>query len=144
MSDTFEDAIQFKLQMYKKRAAEKGREFSVPHSHFKRLVLSDCSYCGLKAERGASFKYAQHTFRSNGLDRRDSSLGYTLANVLPCCAFCNAWKGDEALASWLERIHRIAERTAWFPERLTPPAEPFEARMDRDRARWWFKKQMKD
>lgn len=50
---------------------------------FCRITSTGCYYCaGPLPKKGA------------GLDRIDSSLGYTSSNVLPCCTFCNRLKAD--------------------------------------------------
>lgn len=43
----------------------------------------------------------------NGIDRRDSSLGYTLENCLPACGVCNKAKLDyteEEFLVWTNRL----------------------------------------
>lgn len=77
----------------------------------KSLIFQNCTYCGapptqtikvvgLKRKRIEAFKY-------NGLDRIDSSRGYFLENVLPCCLRCNVAKGSDSkedFVIWLENL----------------------------------------
>ena len=53
-----------------------------------------------------------------GLDRMDSSKGYTMENVTPCCFGCNARKGDMLLSEWNEWLARIAGHEATREEEL--------------------------
>lgn len=66
------------------RATNK-RELSWTLSFEEYEVLSklSCSYC-----RGSLPEFGV------GLDRVDSSLGYTSSNVVPCCDWCNVAKSD--------------------------------------------------
>jgi hypothetical protein len=64
----------------------------------KRRGLEICftfeQWCELAI--GASCHYCGNFITSNGgsLDRKDSSIGYILDNVVPCCASCNKVKSD--------------------------------------------------
>lgn len=43
----------------------------------------------------------------NGIDRKNSSEGYTLGNSLPCCRVCNRAKSDmdyEEFKQWIKDI----------------------------------------
>jgi hypothetical protein len=53
----------------------------------------------------------------NGIDRLDSSRGYEMGNVVPCCKQCNWAKNDipyDEFLDWIKRVHRnlIEERRA--------------------------------
>jgi hypothetical protein len=63
-------------------AKRRGILFSIPRKDYYALRAQSCHYCGFPlAPTGV------------GLDRLDSSLGYTLDNVVPCCDDCNRCKG---------------------------------------------------
>lgn len=47
------------------------------------LLSNNCHYCHGKLNE-----------TSVGLDRKDNSKGYTLDNVVPCCAACNTTRSD--------------------------------------------------
>lgn len=66
------------------RAARvKGKGFDITVEQHTMLLLEQCSYCGGPLSKSGS-----------GLDRMDSSLGYLLANVAPCCGPCNVVKSN--------------------------------------------------
>lgn len=49
---------------------------------------------------------AMRTF-INGIDRVDSSIGYTIQNSVPCCKICNYAKHNltlEEFTLWLDRL----------------------------------------
>lgn len=49
---------------------------------------------------------------STGIDRLDSSVGYTLQNSRPACSKCNRMKWEENLEDFLKHIRKILEYTA--------------------------------
>lgn len=57
----------------------------------------------------ASAEAIEHSrFMYTGLDRRDSSRGYDLDNVVPCCRACNVAKNDmtvDEFRAWLLRVY---------------------------------------
>lgn len=54
------------------------------------LMMRDCHYCGVS--------------QGHGLDRKDSSVGYTLDNVVSCCEKCNFILGDIPYLAKIEMI----------------------------------------
>jgi hypothetical protein len=107
---TIEDLIQDRFRLYKTRSNDLNRAFKLSFEEFKELILGDCFYCGLPANEGLKFKYLDHTFRLNGIDRVDSDLGYIKSNCVACCSFCNFSKREIPLNAWLDWINRIAKR----------------------------------
>lgn len=45
-----------------------------------------------------------------GVDRVDSSKGYTIDNVVPCCDICNRMKLDKDITEFFDTIKRIYEK----------------------------------
>jgi hypothetical protein len=100
------------LSVYQRNAKHNDREFGIPENTFIGLITSPCDYCGQppsqKLWQGVADKERQ-VFRWNGLDRIDSTKGYTEENVVPCCKTCNELKSDktrEEFLSAIEAIHR--------------------------------------
>jgi hypothetical protein len=58
-------------------------------------AIKHCHYCGTEV-RWTEYlnKTAQGRRHGSNLDRKDSSLGYTLPNVVVCCWRCNAGKNN--------------------------------------------------
>ena len=60
---------------YRSIDRRKGRTGTLKWKDAERLMTSPCFYCD--------------TPQSGGLDRKNSNLGHSLKNVLPCCEKCN-------------------------------------------------------
>ena len=43
----------------------------------------------------------------SGVDRIDSSKGYTKDNVVPCCGKCNRMKGDLPQDKWIQHLQKV-------------------------------------
>lgn len=106
---------------YRKRAIAAGLEFQLTEEEFRGLSKSACHYCGLSAN--ASNAYGQglcsvasvvsgkekSIYRYNGVDRLDSSKGYTRQNVVPCCKTCNHAKKDLSYKDFLAWVSRLTK-----------------------------------
>ena len=96
------------LYSYKWGAKKKGRSFELTKEEFRSLTKSPCVYCGSPAITVKSVKKATNgTYLYNGVDRKDNSLGYTVANTQPCCGICNQAKHtltEDQFLNWVDRI----------------------------------------
>lgn len=95
---------------YKGHARDKNRVFELTYEQFKEIVQKDCFYCG------SSPKVMQHMLRYcknsepqplNGIDRIDSSKGYTVDNCVSCCPLCNQMKSNIDQNVFLAQIEKI-------------------------------------
>jgi hypothetical protein len=102
---------------YKKRAIKTGLEFNISKDEFRQLTQEKCHYCGTKPNnisyRGKRGTYKTGKYLSqyvyNGLDRIDSSKGYTLDNVVPCCGICNHAKHTMSYEEFIIWLHSIVQ-----------------------------------
>lgn len=75
------------------------------------LTHSKCKYCG--EEHSNCVKDKKHNdiyYAYNGIDRVDSSVGYTLENCVPCCKTCNCAKlcmSEQDFYSWVKRVYHF-------------------------------------
>lgn len=78
----------------KGKAKSRSIDFEITISEFETFEDSSCNYCGdvLDVIR---------------LDRINSSLGYALTNVVPCCSKCNFAKHELSRADFLLHIEKI-------------------------------------
>jgi len=104
---------------YKRGAARRGLAWLLSDEQFKRLIESNCFYCNsvpsntLRTRSGGELIY-------NGIDRKNSNLGYISENVLPCCYACNLMKGTMSLEEFLTHIDRIHSNKNDGHEHLCP------------------------
>ena len=83
-----------KYSTYVKRHRDRYQDQEViSESEFIMLSLMNCHYCGVSGP--------------NGIDRIDSSLGYSRNNCVPCCKHCNYVKGNLSMNDfqiWVKRF----------------------------------------
>jgi hypothetical protein len=97
---------------YRRDARRRGIAFDLPRTTFEGMLRLPCHYCGVgpsnctpRTAHGGGFLYT-------GIDRVDSSSGYTESNTAPCCATCNRAKSDssvEAFRAWIKRLRSWAD-----------------------------------
>ena len=76
------------------QAKSKGKSFNITFEQFLLFFEKSCYYCGDKVE-------------SAGLDRIDSSKGYSIENVVRACRKCNVAKGQMSIKEFLEHCKKI-------------------------------------
>jgi 5-methylcytosine-specific restriction endonuclease McrA len=105
----------------KAQSAFRGHEFDLTELDYVVLVTKPCWYCGglpvnregtksLKRVNGAP-KY-NGVIAHHGIDRKNSDVGYILANCVPCCKQCNYAKGvrsDTDFVAWVRKVFRHTE-----------------------------------
>lgn len=80
---------------YKKNAKKRNLSFDLTKEQFYNLTTQPCNYCG------------EFIKEYNGIDRINSSIGYTLDNCVSCCEICNKMKLDYNIDFWLEHMNKI-------------------------------------
>jgi hypothetical protein len=86
-------------------AKDRNIIFELDKDIFRLIVNMDCFYCG---EQPSSIKKAVGgDYIYNGIDRVDSSLGYTTNNIVPCCKFCNYAKRINSQEYFIDKITQI-------------------------------------
>ena len=101
---------------YKARAARDSRVFDLTREEFRELCEQDCRFCGAFPTASQSKTHAQlnGVWKHSGLDRIDSSGGYTLGNVQPCCWLCNQLKSNIDEEVFLNHIKKIVFLSHWL------------------------------
>ena len=66
----------------------------------------------------------------NGIDRVDSSKGYTIDNVVPCCSACNYAKHEMSVSEFKEYITRVYNHLILEGSSTIPKGSTFEAIAD--------------
>lgn len=85
---------EFKYSEYKSSAIKTKRDFELSYEEFLTLWQKNCAYCDA-------------TISTVGIDRIDSSVGYTIENCAPCCFDCNNMKSNRNLDQWLLKMEKI-------------------------------------
>ena len=92
------------------RAKTKGLEIELSDEEIVNLMNSPCNYCGISGSnntRRKSVKHSEYVWKHNGIDRLDSSGGYTKKNSVSCCKTCNYMKRHHPIDEFLSHIERI-------------------------------------
>lgn len=97
------------LLAYKKSAEKRKIEFSLSSEEFKKLTSSNCYYCGEPPNNIVNRGRFIGDYPSNGIDRVDSKLGYTIGNSVSCCKICNVAKMANSKEIFLKMVKNIYE-----------------------------------
>jgi hypothetical protein len=85
---------------YKERALKKKFDFTITEDDFHNITSKSCYLCGKQNSE----------LHSNGLDRVDSSKGYTLDNLQSCCGECNYMKKNYNVDEFMNKLTLIYEK----------------------------------
>ncbi len=104
---------------YQSSAKSRKLDMDLTFEEFKNLTQQDCFYCGEKPSKVIHATAKTHeaqknlynrdvpVFIYNGIDRLDSSEGYTIENSVPCCNMCNMMKQATPVDAFLKKIFQI-------------------------------------
>jgi len=88
------NTVSYRYNTYKTSSKAAGKTFDLTMDDFRSFWNEPCSYCG-------------SDINGIGLDRVDSSIGYILSNVIPCCSMCNYMKRHHDRELFLNHIEKI-------------------------------------
>ena len=111
LPDILNQAETVLFRRYKRSAIDRGIKFELSTDIFKKLIHSDCYYCGVKP------KQIVNEMLYNGIDRLDNNLGYKFDNCLACCKICNRAKSDISESEFSSYLIRIC--TLLYPQMLS-------------------------
>lgn len=95
---------------YKKSAKKRNIEYSLTSEEFDKLITGPCVYCGsslTNTKKGQG--KTSGDFKYTGIDRIDSTQGYTIKNSVSCCWTCNNMKSNFKKDFFLNQIEKIYE-----------------------------------
>jgi len=95
---------------YKCNAKSRKIDWNLTDDEARYLMRLPCYYCGSLPryhKDSATFKGLNGDFPANGLDRIDSSKGYSIDNVVPCCKYCNTMKRSLSIKKFKTHIEKI-------------------------------------
>ena len=86
--------LSYRHKQYLYKCKSKNRAFELTSEEFENIITQNCHYCGQTG---------------HGIDRIDSSKGYTKTNTVPCCTKCNMMKHTYSQDDFLSHIKKIYE-----------------------------------
>lgn len=86
---------------YRYNARKRKIKFNLSPEQFKEIISKECHYCG-----GFSIDRNKKS-SGNGVDRKDSAVGYVLHNCVPCCATCNFIKNNMRYKDFIDYIKKL-------------------------------------
>lgn len=96
------------LNQYKKGAKKRNLVYNLTEEQFNELVTGDCFYCGSKLTNVIKGQgKTSGDFHYTGIDRVDSSKGYTKENSVSCCWMCNNMKNNTDVNEFINHIKKI-------------------------------------
>ena len=113
---------------YKDRARKKGLDWGITKERAMEMFTDNCFYCGSPPTRIRDIPDRKGTFTYNGIDRRDSGLGYVSDNCVACCWECNDMKDVMGYADFIEHVFKICFHTGVsnIPNNLDVAGVPIE------------------
>jgi hypothetical protein len=106
-----------------------GWPYALTDLQFELLSHAECFYCGIppssEFRSHVRFGPKKHCcnkcpgcFYYHGLDRVDSSRGYEVGNVVPCCRLCNTAKMDMSVTDFLRHSELMFANLSFWAERI--------------------------
>jgi len=86
-----------------------GKNFELTFETFNNIIKMKCHYCGTEPDHLRYSKSKKFKVLLNGIDRVDSSEGYTNNNCVPCCTTCNYMKNTLKTSDFLNHVFKIAQ-----------------------------------
>ena len=86
---------------YISNARKRNIKFNLTITEFESITEKECHYCG-----GFSIDRNPKS-RGNGIDRKNSDIGYILINCVPCCATCNFVKNSMPYDEFIKYIKSL-------------------------------------
>jgi hypothetical protein len=92
---------------YIQNARKRELEFTLKKEEFREIVTSTCKYCGALPSNSMNHTRTNGAFLSNGIDRVNNNIGYTIENCVPCCTICNYAKRKMSKSDFLDWVKRV-------------------------------------
>ena len=100
------------IGIYRRGARKRNLDFGLTAEECRHLLTQGCFYCGappIQVHRPSKSR-SNGRFPYNGIDRVDSALGYSVANVVTACTRCNIAKASMSQAEFIDLCNRVAAR----------------------------------
>jgi hypothetical protein len=104
-----EAAFRFLLREYRRQAATRGLDFLISKDQFMALTKAQCFYCGREPASVIRRPELNGFYTYNGVDRVDSSQGYSTVNTVTCCNVCNRAKFTMTQKEFIDWLHQASD-----------------------------------
>jgi hypothetical protein len=101
---------------YRTSARLRGLPWCLTKLQFYVVGSAACTYCGCDPPMFNNYGKNYGAVPFNGIDRKDPAGGYSLDNVVPCCAVCNYSKQEmtiEQFKAWIHKVHALLISHSW-------------------------------
>ncbi|AYV77440.1 MAG: hypothetical protein Dasosvirus2_36 [Dasosvirus sp.] len=94
------------IEKKKKDANRAGKSNDINDDVLLEIIVNPCYYCGIYeyAKNKDGIEYSKMTF-----DRKNSSIGYTIDNVVSACVSCNLMKWEVPYTDFIQYCENIYE-----------------------------------
>ena len=106
------------LSQYKLSAKKRNLQWGLSRERFIYIVYKPCFYCGKESSLVKRAK--NQIIKTNGVDRLDNKIGYTVENSVPCCRQCNRAKFVLSQKEFLDWANQLVEHQR---KQANPPQE---------------------
>jgi len=89
---------------------DRSLTFNLTVDEFRALTKGNCFYCGVEPKQVSRNVSCKGSYTYNGIDRKDSSLGYSPENCVSCCGSCNKAKGKKSVEDFLVMCRKVSEK----------------------------------
>jgi hypothetical protein len=106
--ESADSEYKWRYQSYMQAAKKRNLVWEINYNQFLDITQKNCYYCNTKPEmRPSHHKRWDFKFPMSGIDRVDSSYGYEINNIVPCCSYCNQAKWDHDMKDFLKWIQKV-------------------------------------
>jgi hypothetical protein len=93
---------------YRYNAANRKLPWILTTEQFKELTQQNCHYCNQEPQLRKAHHRSRCMVKINGIDRKDSSIGYNMDNCIPCCFTCNRMKMNMMYNTFIKHVTQIS------------------------------------
>ena len=94
----------------KSNAKSRDIQVEITKEYFTNKIKENCYYCGdspIVSQFSKTRNRSKILVSHNGIDRVDSSKGYTIDNIVTCCSICNIMKNKFNEDVFFDKITKI-------------------------------------
>ena len=104
------------ILQYKRHAKDRNLSWNLTYEQVAKIIQEPCFYCGAVRSNHKITKNCKEGYDHNGIDRVDSSIGYEITNVVPCCKICNSAKNNMNQQDFILWAMRVSEHSKAMAE----------------------------